>query len=365
MLPALTRLVLTRPAVLVLAALIGLAAAARADEPFYKGKRLTLLINFAAGGPTDIEGRLFAKYLVKHLDGQPGMIVQNMDGAGGLIGAQYLAEVAPRDGSVLGYLSGSAWLYVSDPDRWRVDFRNYEFVAYQPGTTVHFMRTDVPPGMHQPADIAKARGLIAGGLSADTSKDLRLRLALDMLGVPYQYVTGYRSSPPARLALQRGEISMFSESPPSYRSVVEPALVKSGLAMPVFYDEVADPPPPQKQLEGLSIPSFPQLYRQIKGTLPAGQLWEAYRVLYDMNSTLQRMIAFAPGVPPAAMESMRAAIAGLDNDKEFAAEAIRAIEFAPDYPTAPDTSQKIRAMMVASPQMRDFINDYMRNPPKR
>jgi hypothetical protein len=246
-----------------------------------------------------------------------------------------------------------------------VDFRSYKFVAYQPGTTVHFMRTDVPPGMHQPADIAKAQGLIAGGLSADTSKDLRLRLALDMLGVPYQYVTGYRSSPPARLALQRGEISMFSESPPSYRSVVEPALVKNGLAMPVFYDEVADPPPPQKQLEGLSIPSFPQLYRQIKGTLPAGRLWEAYRVLYDMNSTLQRMIAFAPGVPPAAMESVRAAITGLDNDKEFAAQAIRTIEFAPDYPTAPDTSQKIRAMMVATPQMRDFINDYMRNPPKR
>jgi tripartite-type tricarboxylate transporter receptor subunit TctC len=359
-LPALTRL-----AVLVLAVLLGLAASARDDEPFYKGKRLTLLINFAAGGPTDIEGRLFVKYLVKHIDGQPAMIVQNMDGAGGLIGAQYLAEVAPRDGTVLGYLSGSAWLYVSDPERWRVDFRQYEFVAYQPGTTVHFMRTDVPPGMHRPADIAKAQGLIAGGLSADTSKDLRLRLALDMLGVPYKYVTGYRSSPPARLALQRGEISIFSESPPSYRSVVEPSLVKTGLAMPVFYDEVADPPPPQKQLEGLSIPSFPQLYRQIKGTQPSGQLWEAYRVLYDMNATLQRMIAFAPGVPPAAMEAMRAAIEGLDNDKDFAAEAIHTIEFAPEYPAAPDTSQKVRAMMVASPQMRDFINDYMRNPPKR
>ncbi len=216
----------TCPAVLALAVLLGLSAGARADEPFYKGKRLTLLINFAAGGPTDIEGRLFAKYLVKHIDGQPGMIVQNMDGAGGLIGAQYLGEIAPKDGTVVGYLSGSAWLYVSDPDRWRVDFRKYEFVAYQPGTTVHYVRTDVPPGMHVPADIAKAQGLIAGGLSADTSKDLRLRLALDMLGVPYKYVTGYRSSPPARLALQRGEISMFSESPPSYRSVVEPSLVK-------------------------------------------------------------------------------------------------------------------------------------------
>ena len=352
-----------RSAALALAVL--LAPAAAAEEPFYKGKRLTLLINFAAGGPTDIEGRLFAKYLVKHIAGEPQIIVQNMDGAGGLVGAQYLGEVAPRDGSVIGYLSGTAWIYVSDPDRWRVDFRKYEFVAYQPGTTIHFMRTDVPPGMHQPADIAKAQGLIAGGLSADTSKDLRLRLALDMLGVPYKYVTGYRSSPPARLALQRGKISMYSESPPSYRAVVEPSLVKTGQAMPVFYDEVADPPPPSKQLEGLSIPSFPQLHRQIKGTLPSGQLWEAYRVLYDMNSTLQRMIALAPGVPPAALAALRAGIEGLDNDKEFAAEARNTIEFVPDYPVAPDMSQQVRAMMVASPQMRDFINDYMRNPPKR
>src|SRR5258708_3795537 len=356
-----------RPAIfgLALTAALGLAGAAHAEEPFYKGKRLTVLINFAAGGPTDIEGRLFAKYLVKHLDGGPSVIVQNMDGAGGLIGAQYAGEIGPKDGTGVGYLSGSAWLYVRDPDRWRVDFRKYEFVAYQPGTTVHSMRTDVPPGMRRPADIAKAQGLIAGGLSADTSKDLRLRLALDMLGVPYQYVTGYRSSPPARLALQRGEISMFSESPPSYRSVVEPSLVKTGEAMPVFYDEVADPPPPQKQLEGLSIPSFPHLHREIKGTSPSGRLWEAYRVLYDMNSILQRMIALAPGTPPAAIAALRSGIEGLNNDKEFAAEAVRVIEFAPDYPTAPDMSQKVRGMMVASPQMRDFINDYMRNPPKR
>src|SRR4051812_38551904 len=70
------------------AAMVGVCAAALfvagttnvcAEEPFYKGKRVTLLINFAAGGPTDIEGRLFAKYLAKHIDGSPQVIVQNMD----------------------------------------------------------------------------------------------------------------------------------------------------------------------------------------------------------------------------------------------------------------------------------------------
>jgi hypothetical protein len=267
----------------------------------------------------------------------------------------------------MGYLSGTSWIYVSEPDRFRVDFRSYEFIAYQPGTTVHFVRTDVPPGIKQPADIVKARGLIAGGLSLDTSKDLRLRMGLDMLGVPpYKYVTGYRSSPPARLALQRGEINMFSESPPSYRAVVEPQLVKSGVAIPVWWDDVslADPPPPQKQMEGLAIPSLPQLHRQVKGVPPSGQLWEAYKTLFEINSTLQRLIVLPPGAPRAAYDALSKAIERLNHDKDFAAEAMKVIEFTPDYPTAPDMSQTVRAMIRATPQMRTFINDYMRNVPK-
>src|SRR5882724_12532872 len=250
---------------IVLGACVAFAAAAsdgRAQEPYYKGKRITVLINFAAGGPTDIEGRLFAKHLAKHIEGQPNILVQNMDGAGGVVGASYLGEVAPKDGTTMGYLSGTSWIYVSEPERFRVDFKSYEFIAYQPGTTVHFVRTDVPPGIKQPADIVKARGLIAGGLSLDTSKDLRLRMGLDMLGVPpYKYVTGYRSSPPARLALQRGEINLFSESPPSYRAVIEPTLVRSGELMPVWYDSVDMSPnaPVPKSMEGLAIPSYTAL----------------------------------------------------------------------------------------------------------
>ena len=186
---------------------------AHAQQPFYKGKRLTVLVNFAAGGPADIESRVVAKHLVKHIDGQPSLVMQNMDGAGGLVGAQYVGEVAAKDGTVLGALTGTAWVYVSDPSRWRVELRRFEFVARQPSTTVYFIRTDVAPGLRVPADVAKAQGVIIGGLSAESSKDLRLRMTLDLLGVPHQHVTGYRSSPAARLALQRGEINMYSEIP--------------------------------------------------------------------------------------------------------------------------------------------------------
>jgi tripartite-type tricarboxylate transporter receptor subunit TctC len=209
---------------------------ARADEPFYKGKRLTLLIGSAAGGPTDIEGRLFAKYLVRHIAGEPTVVAQNKYGAGGVVGPTYLGEVAPRDGSMLGYFSGAAWNFVNNPERWRVDLKSFAFICYQSGTTIHFVRTDVPPGLKVPADIVKAQGLVAGGLAVDNPKDIRLRLALDMLGVPYTYVTGFGSGSPARLALQRGEIHMFSESPPSYRAVIVPAMVATGEVIPVFYD---------------------------------------------------------------------------------------------------------------------------------
>src|SRR5262252_9480578 len=178
----------------LVAAAVLLTPDAHAAEPFYKGKRLTLLIGAASGGPTDIEGRLLVKYLARHIDGQPSLLVLNKEGAGGVVGATFLGEVAPRDGTMLGYFSGTAWNFVNEPERWRVDLRAFEFIAYQTGTTIHFMRTDVPPGMRQPADVGKAQGLIAGGLAVDNPKDVRLRLALDMLGVPHRYVTGYQSS---------------------------------------------------------------------------------------------------------------------------------------------------------------------------
>src|SRR5262249_14875066 len=141
-------------------------------------------------------------------------------------------------------------------------------------------------------------------------KDIRTRLALDMLGVPYRYVTGYRSSMPARLALQRGEINVFSESPPSYRAVIEPTLVKSGEVMPVWYDspDMSVSAPVPRSVEGLAIPSFPALHQAMKGTAPSGPQWEAFLTVVNVNSTLQRLVTLPPGSPKAAADALRAAV---------------------------------------------------------
>jgi len=340
---------------------IGMAAA-QADEPFYKGKRLVLLINFAPGGPTDIEGRLLAKHIAKHIDGNPAIIVENKDGASGMVGATYLGEIGPRDGTMFGYLTGTSWNYLVDPGKFRVDFRTYDFIGYQPGNVVYYVRTDVPPGMNKPADIMNAQGLIMGGLGADSSKDLLQRLTFDMLGLKYRYVTGYRSSNTARLALQNGEINMHSESTPSYFGVVEPSLVKTGKVMPIWYDLNYDGKTfsTPKVMEHTTIPSFLDFYKMVKGGMPSGPLWEAYKTNLSVDAQMLRLIAMPPGSPPEAVAALRKAVAALNDDKDYAADAMTAIQFVPHYEVNPNLGREVRDRLTVPPPMRDFILDYMK-----
>ena len=352
---------MSRTVLAILVAALAFAQPARADEPFYKGKQLTLLINFAPGGPTDIEGRLLAKHIAEHIDGHPAIIVENKDGAAGMVGATYLGEVGPRDGSMFGYLTGTSWDFVIDPDKFRVDFRDYEFIGYQPGNAVYYIRSDIPPGMKAPADIMKAQGLIMGGLGADSSKDLLQRLTFDMLGLKYRYVTGYRSSNTARLALENGEINMHSESTPSFLGVVEPSLVKTGKVIPVWYDPNYDGKTfsPAGMMEHTGIATFPEFYKTVKGGAPSGPLWEAYKTNLAVDAQMLRMIVMPPGTPPAAIAALRKAVAALNDDKAYAADAMTAIQFVPHYTVAANLDQQVRERLTIPPDMRTFITAYM------
>ena len=180
----------------------------------------------------------------------------------------------------MGHLTGMAWRWANDAERFRVDFKTYEFIGYQRSTTVYYVRTDVPPGIKVPTDIVKAQGLVSGGLGPDNAKDLLIRLGLELLGVPHKHVTSYRSSATARLALQQGEINFYSESPPSYRSVVHPGIVKEGLAIPVWHDPENEGGKliASKQVSDLGIRALPRV-------LPDGQRRAAVRDSCGMRST--------------------------------------------------------------------------------
>src|ERR1700756_492221 len=91
-----------------LAVTVALVAAVFADTAcaqFYKGKTDTMIINYPAGGPTDIEGRIVAQHLPAHIAGKPTIVIKNVGGAGGVIGTNQLAEAAPN-GETIGFFTG-------------------------------------------------------------------------------------------------------------------------------------------------------------------------------------------------------------------------------------------------------------------
>src|SRR5262249_58879381 len=91
----------------IVAMVLGSSAPAQADPvaDFYDGRTVRMLIGYGPGGGYDLYGRVVAQFLAKHLPGHPTIVVQNMPGAGSLLAARYMHDVAPKDGTVLGSLA--------------------------------------------------------------------------------------------------------------------------------------------------------------------------------------------------------------------------------------------------------------------
>src|SRR5690349_19788778 len=83
---------------------------AHAQAPFFARKTITISIGYTAGGSYDLYGRLVARHIGKHIPGQPIVVAQNMPGSGSLKAANYIYEVAPKDGTALGVVVESAAL---------------------------------------------------------------------------------------------------------------------------------------------------------------------------------------------------------------------------------------------------------------
>jgi hypothetical protein len=336
-----------------------LASVAVAQEARFTGKPLTILVNYDAGGPTDIEARVLARHLGKHLAGHPTVVVQNMGGAAGLVGTKYLGEIAPRDGYMMGYLTAATQRYVTNPDQFKVDFRSYEFVALAPSGRVHFTRKH--ESLNKPQDLLKAREVIIGGLGPDAPKDLAMRLTLDLLGVKHKYVTGYNSSSQAFLALQRGEITHYADSPADYFGKVLP-LVQKGDLMPVFFDPAFDGTAftTSRQMKTVGVLPFHEYFRQVKGRDPQGDLWEAYKSLLMVNGSMYRLLALPPSAPTELRDALRKAVLALNEDAAYQEEARQLMGDAPEYVSSPHLNQQVRAGLTLSPDLKNFMQDYVR-----
>jgi len=197
--------------------MVGLLAAfatgsARADEPVsFKGKTVTMIIGFAAGGGTDLAGRLIAAHLGKYLPGQPNVIVQNIPGAEGMTAMNYFANQAKPDGLTLTMGSGS----VADPINFRKPQAKYDpskflFVG---GTGRGGTLTVINKG-HEAnlTDRSKPQVIMGSPGGAPRSGVLVTAWGIEFLGWNAKWVVGYKGTNDLFTALERGEIDMAATS---------------------------------------------------------------------------------------------------------------------------------------------------------
>lgn len=331
-----------------------------AEKPFYQGKTLTLLINYAAGGPTDVEGRLLARHLGRHVAGQPNVIVQNISGAGGIIGTNFLGQVAKADGLTMGYFTGALFHQQVKNPALRTDLSKYAFISGIQGVTVSYIRADVAPGIKRPADLIKAQRFKAGGLSNDSFKDVAFRLSFDLLGLQYDYVTGYNSSADARLAVQRNEVQYHDESLPGYRAQVEPSMVKPGMVTPLYHADlidadggVADSP------DVPELPSFTKFYTQVMGKPPSGIKYEALKVANIAGTNMTRAMLLPPGAPKEAVAALKLAVASLAKDDEYLADAVKVMRFRPRFEMGASGERLYQRATGIAPELVKFIRQFI------
>jgi len=345
---------------IVMLALTALGAGAAEKTPFYQGKTLNIVINFAAGGPTDIESRIFAKHLSRHIAGAPTVTVQNMGGGGGITATNFIGEVAKPDGFTAAYFTGSLFhQQVKDPGL-RVDLSKFGFITGVNGVTVSYIRTDVAPGMKKPSDFIKAQKFRAAGLGVSSSKDVRFRLSFDLLGVKYDYVTGYNSSSDARLAVQRNEAQYHDETLPSYRTQVEPQMVKTGMVLPIYYTDLVAPS--GEILVSRDVPEllpFSYFYRELFGKPPSGIKFEALKAANMSSTNMTRMFLMPPKSPPETIAILRKAFDGLAKDQDFLQDAVATMRFQPRFEVGDAGERLFRQASNTPPEIASFLRKYI------
>src|SRR5262245_29791011 len=159
---------------LLAAALPVLLAAVCSDgalAQFYKGKTITMIINYPAGGPTDIEGRIVAQHLPAHIPGNPTVVITDVGGAGGSIGSNQLADAALNGDTMCFFTLDVVAQLVGNPAL-RGSYADFIMIAGVESPLVVYARKDTPPGLKVATDIMKASEFKALSLNAQHSNTI-------------------------------------------------------------------------------------------------------------------------------------------------------------------------------------------------
>ncbi|HET7679223.1 MAG TPA: tripartite tricarboxylate transporter substrate-binding protein [Xanthobacteraceae bacterium] len=192
-----------RALLIVVGVLPALAQPAEAQEPFFKDKTIRVIVGSAPGGGYDAYARLVSDHMRRHIPGNPQIVVQNMPGAGSLVAMNHIANVAPRDGMVLGAVNAAmTTLPLLKPDQAKFDPRKMNWI----GSTLRefhigLVRSDSPVKVM--ADTQKTEIPVAGTGGSTSTYPV---ITNAILNTKFKVVHGYQGTAQGMLAMERGEV---------------------------------------------------------------------------------------------------------------------------------------------------------------
>lgn len=302
---------------------------------FYKGKTLTIVVGSDVGGGYDLTARTVARHLGRHIPGQPTIMVQNRPGAGSIIASNYVYEIAPKDGTVIGAVQRPIPVQILFGDTGvRFDARKMQWI----GSTTNELGVVVAwhTAPHKTFDDVFTTEMIVAGTGPATDPELLPRAMNNILGTKFKIVSGYKGQAQMVLAMQREEVQgsgnwSFSDIEKIYPHWITEQKIRILLQL------------------GLTKGSHPAL-RDVPLIMDVGRNDEqrsVFRVLMGMKA-MGRPYFIAPGVPKDRADALRTAFMKTVRDPEFLAEASKTLGKI-DPLSGPDM-QKIVTDVYALPQ---------------
>jgi tripartite-type tricarboxylate transporter receptor subunit TctC len=282
---------------------IATVAAADPVADFYRGKTITILIGVGAGGEYDLQARLVGKYLGRYIPGNPTVVAQNMTGASGLKMTNYLASVAPHDGTYIGMIMNGL------PALQAVGLEGVQFDAAKFNWLGAMAPVDETIAVWHTAGVttvdgARQKEVVTGATARGSITYTFPQMMNELFGTRFKLVTGYAGGNEINLAMERGEVEARNNTWSSWKATRPDWLRDHKIAI------VAQSGPRPPDLDAPLVRDFATTDEQ--------------RRIVDLvfsGSPLGRPLAITPGVPPDRVAALRAAFDQAVKDPEFLADA--------------------------------------------
>lgn len=347
-----------RPTTLKLAlistSLMSLGHAATAQDGYFAGKEVDVIVPFSPGGATYVSAKFLEPFFEKHLPGNPSVNVIDRPGGGSILGANWFQENAKSDGTtILFTTSSTANPFVLGQNGVEYDLASYRVAYSHPFSSVAYVQPDM--GIESHTDIMNAtRPLLYGAISA-TASDLPALLSFEVLGLNARSVLGFGGRGPIRLAFERGETTIDYQFTPVYLTQVVP-MIEEGTAIPLWTGGAVAEDGTLSARDPLApdLPSVHEVYMDLNGEAPSGIEWDAFSAIASVTYAFGLTGYAHPDAPQDALDAYAAAVEAINADPEFQA-ASEEVTGGARLMAGPNVEGAIKAALSPSDEVRTYL----------